>query len=131
MELFPVFNGVMENTIQTAHGYSSVVEANGQLFGIGSQNPSDWQSSPFVVSLLGNYTGVLGSAFDTPIQISAGTFHLNLLGENGRTYVIEASTNLQNWTPIYTNTVTGGTLQFDDMGAAGVPVRFYRAVVIP
>lgn len=55
VELFPVFNGVMESRMQMAHGFSSVVEANGQLFGIGSQDTSNWESSPFVVSLLGNY----------------------------------------------------------------------------
>jgi hypothetical protein len=54
-ELFPVFNGVMENRFRTAHSYNSVIEANGRLFGIGSQAPSNPQLSPFVISLLGNY----------------------------------------------------------------------------
>ena len=128
-ELFPVFNGNMESRIQATHGFSSVVEAGGRLFGIGSQNPSDWQSSPFVVSLLGNYTRALIPAFTTPIQIGAGTVRLNLMGENEHAYVIEVSTDLQNWTPVYTNVVTGEILQFDDTNAADVPVRFYRAVI--
>lgn len=129
VKLFPIFNGVMESRIQTAHAFNSVVEVDGQLFGIGSQSSSDVQSSPFVVSRLGSYTNVLGSAFDTPIKVGAGTFHLNLLGQNGSAYIIQASTNLLDWPPIYTNSATGGFIQFDDTGMTNFSRRFYRAVM--
>ena len=128
-ELFPVFNGVMESRLQTVHGFSSVVESGGQLFAIGSQDPSNWQSSPFVLSLLGSYTSVLIPVFAAPTQISTRSFQLNLFGENGSTYIIQASSNLVNWTPIYTNIVSGGVIQFDDLGMTNFNRRFYRAVI--
>jgi len=40
-------------------------------------------------------------------------------------YVILASTNMQDWLPIFTNSVPG-LLHFNDPGAANYPVRFYR-----
>ena len=40
-------------------------------------------------------------------------------------YVILASTNLQNWLPIFTNSISG-LLHFNDFDAATDPVRFYR-----
>ena len=40
-------------------------------------------------------------------------------------YVIQASTNLMNWLPIYTNTEPG-LLDFSDSDATNFPARFYR-----
>jgi hypothetical protein len=41
--------------------------------------------------------------------------------------VIDASTNLQTWFPIWTNTVGAGALCFGDPLASAFPCRFYRA----
>jgi hypothetical protein len=55
-------------------------------------------------------------------------FSLQLSGEPLRSYTIEVSTNLTEWT---TNTVKStdgeGQLNHIDEGAIGQPVRFYRA----
>jgi hypothetical protein len=40
--------------------------------------------------------------------------------------VVEASTNLQNWTPIITNTLINGTNAFADSTWTNYPQRFYR-----
>jgi hypothetical protein len=43
--------------------------------------------------------------------------------------VLEASTNLAQWTKLSVRTNTTGTMQFDDPGATNRPERFYRVVV--
>jgi hypothetical protein len=42
--------------------------------------------------------------------------------------VVEASTDLANpnWSPVATNTLTGGSAYFSDPQWANYPVRFYR-----
>lgn len=57
-----------------------------------------------------------------------GSFQLNLLGHTNKTYVIEVSTNLVNWTPIFTNSTLSGALNFIDTNAPNFTARFYRAV---
>lgn len=55
----------------------------------------------------------------------AGT-RLRLHGHLGRTCVLEASADLQTWTPIATNVVVAGGCRVED--AAAGPLRFYRVV---
>lgn len=66
----------------------------------------------------------------TPPQISAvaeaGAGHFQFsVGGSAVTTVIQASTNLVNWVPIYTNTAP---FTFTDQQSGGYPYRFYRAV---
>ena len=59
----------------------------------------------------------------------AGTtgFSLTLAGETGVSYVIEASSDLNTWTPVATLTASNGTLNFTDPDAGNSSQRFYRA----
>lgn len=133
VEFFPIFNGTMETRIQAAHGFSSVVEVNGQLFGIGSMDPANWQSSPFVVSLLGNYT-IAGSGiipllgFGSTEPLTTNGFTLMLRGQTGSNYVIEASSNLLNWIPLTNFILSNPPMFFSDPSATNYKQRFYRAV---
>jgi hypothetical protein len=40
--------------------------------------------------------------------------------------VVEASSDLQNWTPIYTNVGTGSAVSWIDTAAVLIPKRYYR-----
>ncbi|MCX8090587.1 MAG: proprotein convertase P-domain-containing protein, partial [Verrucomicrobiae bacterium] len=63
------------------------------------------------------------------VTVTNGQVQATLSGEPGQTYVIEASTNLLNWTPLVTNTLPGsGTAKFNDLTAPAFGHRFYRAV---
>jgi hypothetical protein len=64
---------------------------------------------------------VIGS----PQFLSNGGFQFSLTGLTGQPYVIQTSTNLVNWVPIYTNT---GSFLFKDTNAPNSSARFYRAV---
>jgi len=56
-----------------------------------------------------------------------GQFNLNLVGELGRTVLLEASTNLVNWTALATNLLGESPCCFSDAGSTNFPARFYRA----
>jgi hypothetical protein len=77
---------------------------------------------------------VLGApvSFTTPpggLQISNGQFVLQLSGLTGQgSVIIQSSTNLIDWTPIYTNPPGFGQLQFTDTNASNNTTGFYRAV---
>lgn len=60
-------------------------------------------------------------------QGADGQFHFTFVGEFGRPYVIEFSTDLATWTPVVTNTVDAlGNLEFSDASAARRAASFYR-----
>ncbi|NBR87758.1 MAG: hypothetical protein EBT61_20035 [Verrucomicrobia bacterium] len=60
-----------------------------------------------------------------------GLFQLTAMGDNGRSYRMEMSTDLITWNPVVTNTVSGGAATFTDSTAAGRPQRFYRLLLLP
>ena len=45
--------------------------------------------------------------------------------------VIEASTNLAGWAPVFTNTTPTNVLFYTDPDAGNSPTRFYRAFQFP
>jgi hypothetical protein len=62
---------------------------------------------------------------NAPIKSTSG-FSLLISAPQGYTYVLEASTNLVNWTPIATNTAVTASDVFTDTDAPNYPNRFYR-----
>ena len=54
-------------------------------------------------------------------------FGFNLSSPTGQTVVVDGSTNLVTWTPLYTNTAGGNPIYFDDPASTNFPRRFYRA----
>jgi hypothetical protein len=57
----------------------------------------------------------------------SGRFGFDLHGIAGQTLIVEASTNLVNWTPLTTNTLGDAPLYFSDPNSGGFVQRFYRA----
>ncbi|HZI33171.1 MAG TPA: chitobiase/beta-hexosaminidase C-terminal domain-containing protein, partial [Candidatus Binatia bacterium] len=55
-------------------------------------------------------------------------FQLMFAGSPGSNYVLQATTNLINWTPISTNTAIGNRFDFYDAKATNYPYRFYRVL---
>jgi len=71
-------------------------------------------------------------ALSSPKRSPLGQFRFTLTGVTpGRTNVIEASTNLLNWTAISTNVVLTNRFTFTDSGATGWDRRHYRAFQLP
>ena len=71
--------------------------------------------------------------FSSIYRTKDGTIHLQLAGSPGRRYSIESTRAVgqAQWLPLYTNVASDGVLVFDDAGTAGLPSRFYRALVVP
>lgn len=64
--------------------------------------------------------------------VPGGAFEFVVSGEPGQRYVLEATTNLNGWSPVFTN-VTGpsGMFDFTDNRSTNAPERYYRAVASP
>ena len=60
-----------------------------------------------------------------------GQFGFTTCGQPGQSLVIEASTNLVNWTSLSTNSSATGCIDFIDPEAPLIPNRFYRVLVLP
>ncbi len=61
-------------------------------------------------------------------RLPDGCFHIRMTGPDGAWCRIESTSDLRNWTPICTNQVFAGALDFVDPGAQADQLRFYRAV---
>ena len=57
-----------------------------------------------------------------------GKFLLQLQGQSGREYIVQASSDLQNWSAVSTNIAVAGLIEIVDAKAEGAAVRYYRAV---
>jgi hypothetical protein len=57
---------------------------------------------------------------------TGGAAQVSVTGLAGQTYIIESSTNLVNWVPVYTNS---GSFMFTDPNATDFSYRFYQAVL--
>jgi uncharacterized delta-60 repeat protein len=66
------------------------------------------------------------SAFST----NAGTFRARLQAEAGRTYAIEASTDLSTWAEVTTQMATAQGLEIIDQNSSGRRHRFFRARLV-
>jgi hypothetical protein len=61
-----------------------------------------------------------------PSQVTIG-----VNGSPGQTIILEASSNLANWQPLATNTLTTARWVYTNSPPAGIAVRFYRALLAP
>lgn len=77
-----------------------------------------YQPAPLILG--GSSLGVRNKQFGFTISWATNT-----------SVVVEASTNLAHWTPITTNTLTGGTNTFTDATWTNYPQRFYRVQSLP
>jgi hypothetical protein len=62
------------------------------------------------------------------LGVRTNQFGFTVTGSSGLVIVVEATTNLANpaWSPVHTNTLTGGSSYFSDPQWTNYPGRFYR-----
>jgi hypothetical protein len=80
-----------------------------------------------LVIILANTISNVVSFVATGTGLTSNGFKIQLSGPSGTNYVIQASTDLKNWTPIFTNAAPTGGISFTDTAASSLPFRYYRA----
>ena len=70
---------------------------------------------------------ILGST----VRFTGGQLAFDLTGPSGQSVVVEASDNLQSWSPVWTNVLGVAPISFSDTSGGNVSQRFYRAVISP
>jgi hypothetical protein len=67
---------------------------------------------------------VLPPTLVSATNLPGGSFKFEVIGSPGAPYVVLGSTNMQTWSPLFTNTAP---FKFTDTQAGQFPRRFYRA----
>jgi hypothetical protein len=68
----------------------------------------------------------LGGAFSGVARLDGSKLIFRLVGVVGRSYVVQASTDLSTWTDLSTNVAEGGTLVITNLIDSAFPYRFFR-----
>jgi sugar lactone lactonase YvrE len=87
----------------------------------------------FVSNALGTVASSNALLYLNTLQLSVASsngsaIQLQMTGTAGGNYVIEASTDLVTWTPLFSNTAASGFLYLTDTNAGIFDQRFYRGV---
>ncbi|MGD0261571.1 MAG: immunoglobulin domain-containing protein [Verrucomicrobiota bacterium] len=108
------------------------ISTNATLF-IPNVQPA--QAGLYTVAISNGFTGVVSAPAALAVMSSSGAgapgftgnqFGFGINGPAASTFVVEASTNLQTWLPLSTNTFGVGLFQFVDPASVTNPIRFYR-----
>jgi hypothetical protein len=69
----------------------------------------------------------------TTLGLASNRFAVRLSGDAGKTYIIQASTNLTgtNWTALVTNVANGGSFDYTNVSTGSFASRFFRALFKP
>ena len=83
----------------------------------------------YVNSMTANALFFVQPVHFTSENFSGGIFQMQFLAAPGSNYVLQASRNLVNWTPLMTNpAIATNVLNFVDPNASNFTRRFYRAL---
>jgi hypothetical protein len=113
------FTGVFKGIPTAAGAFTFTVEARDLISDVVLASKS------YTVTIAGpgvNALNLKGAQFAS----KNSRFGFSLTSPPGQSVIIEASTNLSGWLPVWTNSL-GGALQFSDPQSGSYPARFYRA----
>ena len=104
------------------------IRARGYITG-GRYNGSSWYEERMLEYV--HQTPIRIVTNDGGFGMNTNQFGFNVTGESNQVLVIECTTNLLDWLPLQTNTVTGDTFYFSDPAWSQAVQRFYRARLWP
>jgi len=116
----PTRSGTNDGTGNAARFYlpsGVAVDGSGNVYVADTYNYTIRKGQPALVIL----ASAPGHGF------SGGQFGFDLMGPAGKLVIVEISTNLANWRPVWTNTFGLGTLPYSDPQSGLNAQRFYRA----
>jgi uncharacterized delta-60 repeat protein len=117
------------NFVVTADSFPEqmLVQPDGRVLVIGSYLTTvDGQSRNRIARLLGNNAPTIGR-----VGVSAGVFSMEVPAIPGRTYGVQASTNLVFWSLVLQTNVTADRFMFQDTQVSQFPQRFFRIFRAP
>lgn len=117
----PIPGGWQANA--SGHSPKASIRALGVVMG-GYENCSSW-----VVETVAHPPTVSPPviALDSAFGFRSNRFGFHLLGVDNQSVVVESSTDLAHWSPIWTNSQDGNPPFFVDPQTDSIPCRFYRA----
>jgi outer membrane protein assembly factor BamB len=118
--------GMTGSTYNGASAVDSIGIGNGLLCAGGNFLTAGGDSN---VRHFAVWNGTNWSSLGTPIGFADGQFRFLLSDQLGRTYGLEASADLLNWTRVTTFTNLGGYSEFIDNSGSTKSHRFYRVVI--
>ncbi len=122
-------NTLLPNATNSVLNLSGVQATNAGVYSVVISNPAGSLASTNAA------LSVTSTAPAMP-QITApgytnGIFSLTINGDSGHDYIVQASTNLVDWTGIYTNFMPVLPFTWSDSGASNFSQQYYRVVVGP
>jgi hypothetical protein len=100
---------------------SSAIAKLAEVSGIAS--PDDPNNGEIIITTV---PSPLAISTDAAFGLTEGVFGFNILASSASAVVIQASSDLQNWTPIQTNLIASGVFHFTFPQWTNYPARFYR-----
>jgi len=88
--------------------------------------PQRFDNNVALVVVLNTVNNVLTAVTGASKMLTSG-FKLQFSAPTGSNVVIEATSNMNNWSAIYTNVASGGSVTYTDAVAKTASCRFYRA----
>lgn len=125
IEWFPLGAGVQGGTPRTAAVVSSIAVRGRELFAGGAFTSAGGSRK---IRHFARWDGTAWSSFGPLLHFIDGKFQLVLTDQLGRTYGIEVSSDVVNWTRVATYTNLNTAIKFIDETAGDAEQRFYRAV---
>lgn len=86
-----------------------------------------------IVDVIVNQTATINADYAPirPVLNFLSRTNLSITGATGAVYRVEFSTNLLNWTPLLTQTLTSSSVIISNLGPATNKARFFRTVLLP
>ncbi len=122
-------NTLINGATNAALNIVNLQTTNAGTYSVIITNPAGSVTSSFAMLTIatGNVTPpqISGAGF------SGGNFSFSVNGNLGQTYLVQASTNLVNWTTLFTTNPGALPFIWNDIAAANFSKRFYRVQVSP
>jgi hypothetical protein len=115
------FHGNAPVLASAADGYNVFSDAAAGATVYYYYGTSGWSSTYGGLPTVELFPPLVGS-----IGVQSSHFGFTITGAIGQTITVEASTNLVNWQPIWTNTLSGVSINFTDAQGTNYRQRFYR-----
>jgi len=119
-------NGVLiPEAVSATHTLNDVQSAQAGAYSVVVSNAAGTAVSADAVLAV---QGADSMRFASTERMTDGAVRLVLTGVPLENTVVEASTDMVTWEPIFTNSVPSGQIEITDADAANYPARYYRAV---